>query len=176
MLLGRFRCAESERHLSPFGTVLRRCRSSVVPEKYDLWPNPPPAPPLGNKTDPEPLSILHQLGWAGIPDKAKLKLRCTGKLFAGHKRPRNQMSVFIARFGDISAHFCATSMQDGSISGSTRSSPNNPLAFLIIAHSLTPSIPPLLSTFCENLANLILIEISSVRDNFRTILGQSSRV
>ena len=71
------------------------------------------------------------------------------------------MSVFIARFGDISAHFCATSMQDGSISGSTRSSPNNPLAFLIIAHSLTPSIPPLLSTFCENLANLILTENSS---------------
>ena len=89
VLLRRFRCAESERHLSPFGTVLRRCRSSVVPEKYDLWANPPPAPPLGNKTDPEPLSILHQLGWAGIPDKAKLKLRCTGKLFAGHKRTRN---------------------------------------------------------------------------------------
>ena len=64
------------------------------------------------------------------------------------------MSVFIARFGDISAHFCATSMQDGSISGSTRSSPNNPLAFLIIAHSFTPSIPPSSRLFVKTLQTL----------------------
>ena len=67
---------QGERHLSPFGTVLRRWSSSRrkrrrrrrsrrwsssvaddVAGKYDLGPNPPPAPPLGNKTDPEPLSI-----------------------------------------------------------------------------------------------------------------------
>ena len=46
---------QGERHLSPFGTVLRRWSvSDVVAGKYDLGPNPPPAPPLGNKTDPDP--------------------------------------------------------------------------------------------------------------------------
>ena len=51
-------CRGKERHLSPFGTVSSWKRRDVVVGKYDLGLKPPPspAPPLGNKTDPEPLS------------------------------------------------------------------------------------------------------------------------
>ena len=91
---------EKEGHLSPFGTVLRRWSvSDVVAGKYDLGLNPPPAPPLGNKTDPDPpLSILpptpvmmrRTFKPAKFFEEPNLKVRCMLRKYSRNIKGRHR--------------------------------------------------------------------------------------
>ena len=86
--------------MSPFGTVLRRWSvSDVVAGKYDLGLNPPPAPPLGNKTDPDPLfSILpptpvvmrRTFRPAKFFEEPNLKVRCMLRKYSRNIKGRHR--------------------------------------------------------------------------------------